>query len=74
MNAPVRINGHDSAHALQELRHARCQYASALHKAAQYLELAGMVAVTNGLPYQAPSRTAIVDALDQVNRDLNAHG
>ena len=73
MTVANRINGHDSVHALDELRTARCHYASAMHKAIQYLELARMVATTNALPYDTPRPTAIVDALDQVNRDLNGN-
>lgn len=73
MNAPLRTNGHDSVHALDELRTARCHYASALHKAMQYLEIARMVALTTALPYDTPRDTAIADAFDAVNRDLNGN-
>ncbi len=74
MTAPARINGHDSAHHLQAQREARVQYANALHKAQQYLELANMVAITNGLPYTAPSHTLVTDALETVSRDIYGKG
>lgn len=65
------INGHDSAHQLQQLRQSRAQIASALYLARQYLQTAFMVAQVNALPYDIPAGRDIVDALDTVNRDLN---
>lgn len=69
----TRINGHDAAHQLQQLRQARAQIASALYLAQQYLELAHMVNHVNALPYAIPKDRAIADALDTVNRDLNGN-
>lgn len=74
MTATVtRINGHDAAHALQQLRQARAQVASALMLAGQYLQLAQHVSLVNALPYDIPSGKAIAETLDTVNRDLNGN-
>ncbi len=67
----TRINGHDAAHALQQLRQARAQIASALMLAGQYLELAHNVSAVNALPYDIPSGKTIAETLDIINRDLN---
>lgn len=69
----TRINGCDAAHALQQLRQARAQVASALMLAGQYLQLAQQVSVVNALPYDIPSGKAIAETLDTVNRDLNGN-
>ena len=69
----THINGHDAAHALQQLRQARAQVASDLMLAGQYLQLAQQVSVVNALPYDIPSGKAIAETLDTVNRDLNGN-
>lgn len=69
----TKINGHDAAHQLQQLRQAKAQVASALMLADQYLELARMVVQVNALPYDIPSGSGIAQMLDTVNRDLNGN-
>ena len=67
----TRINGNDPHHQLQQLRHAKAQYASALYLAKQYLDVAKTLATVNALPYQPPRDQELAEALDIVNRDLN---
>lgn len=65
------INGHDSAHALQELRNARVSLANAVHVAHTYLHFAHQINHIHGLGVDLPSDSELAKALDHINRLIN---
>lgn len=73
MSNITRINGHDSQHALQELRNAKARIADALYCAVSYLRTAQVLARAHALPYDMPGDRELVGALEIVNRDLHGN-
>lgn len=70
MNAPATVNGHDSHHALQEIRNARGQVGHALSHAMHYLQIANATNAIHALGYDLPSDKALAEALDTVRKSL----
>lgn len=70
----THINGHDSHHALQEMRNAKGRVGNALAIALQYLQIAHMTARIHALNYDLPSDRELNAALDAVNKDLHGPG
>lgn len=71
MNQPLRINGHHSAPALDELRAARAYVAHNLYIAIKYLELAHATKTAHALPYALPDVGTLQSALDLINKDIS---
>lgn len=71
MSNVTHINGHNSFHALQELRTARLQTANALHVALTHLAFARQINAIHALGLDLPSDKPLAEALDHLNKIIN---